>query len=52
MSEMKKSWQHYDVYGQVYLYIIDMPFSFIADTLLYPLDAYRVERAKPTQHRD
>jgi len=52
MSKMKKSWQHYDVYGQVYLYIIDMPFSFIADTLLYPLDAYRAEQTKPTQHRD
>jgi len=46
MKKLKKSWQHYDVYGQVYLYIIDMPFSFIADTLLYPIDAYRVEQGE------
>ncbi|MCF6337295.1 MAG: YceK/YidQ family lipoprotein [Gammaproteobacteria bacterium] len=52
MNKMKKSWQHYDVYGQVYLYIIDIPFSFITDTLLYPLDAYRAGQAKPTQYRD
>jgi len=49
IKKVKKSWQHYDIYGQVYLYVIDTPFSFIADTLLYPLDAYRVEQAKPVR---
>jgi len=44
IKKVKKSWQHYDIYGQVYLYMIDTPFSFIADTVLYPFDAYRVER--------
>ncbi len=41
MKNVKKSWYDYDIYGQVYLYIIDTPFSFIADTFLYPLDAYQ-----------
>ncbi len=52
IKKVKKSWQYYDIYGQVYLYMIDTPFSFIADTVLYPLDAYRIEQAKPTQHQD
>ncbi len=49
IKKVKKSWQHYDIYGQVYLYVIDTPFSFIADTLLYPLDIYRIEQAKPVR---
>ncbi len=49
IKKVKKSWQHYDIYGQVYLYIIDTPFSFITDTLLYPLDIYRIEQAKPVR---
>jgi len=49
IKKIKQSWYHYDIYGQVYLYIIDTPFSFIADTLLYPLDAYRIEQAQPVR---
>jgi len=47
IRNLERSWYDYDVYGQVYFYIIDTPFSFIADTVLYPLDHYRAkERAK------
>jgi len=49
IKKVKKSWQHYDIYGQVYLYVIDTPFSFIADTVLYPLDAYRLEQQRPAR---
>ncbi len=49
IKNMKKSWYQYDIYGQVYLHVIDMPFSFIADTLLYPLDVYRAGQAKPVR---
>lgn len=44
LKEVKKSWYDYDFYGQVYIYAIDTPFSFIADTVLYPIDAYRIEQ--------
>jgi len=47
IKKMKRSWYQYDIYGQVYLYMIDTPFSFIADTLLYPLDTYRIKQTKP-----
>ena len=49
IKQAKKSWYDYDFYGQVYIYVIDTPFSFIADTLLYPLDTYRFDKAKPVR---
>ncbi len=42
MRKTKKSWYKYDFYGQVYFYSIDVNFSFITDTLLYPIDVYRL----------
>jgi len=52
MKNVKKSWYDYDIYGQVYLYIIDTPFSFVADTVLYPLDTYQFRKrtAKRTEN--
>ena len=49
IKKAQKSWYRYDLYGQVYIYILDTPFSFVADTLLYPLDTYRFEQAKPAR---
>ena len=49
MKKAKKSWQDYDFYGQIYIYILDTPFSFIADTVLFPIDTYRFEQAKPVR---
>ena len=49
IKKVKKSWQNYDFYGQVYIYVLDAPFSFIADTVLYPIDSYRFEQAKPVR---
>lgn len=49
LKEVKKSWFDYDFYGQVYIYAIDVPFSFIADTVLYPIDVYRIEQKNTEQ---
>jgi len=49
IKKAKKSWYEYDFYGQFSIYAMDAPFSFIADTLLYPLDAYRLEQKKSEQ---
>ena len=49
IKKAKKSWYDYDLYGQIYIYVIDTPFSFIVDTLLYPLDVYRFEKANPVR---
>jgi len=49
IKKAKKSWYFYDYYGQIFIYVIDTPFSFIADTVLFPIDAYRFERAKPAR---
>ena len=46
IKKVKKSWYDYDFYGQIYIYVLDTPFSFIADTLLFPLDTYRFKKAK------
>ncbi|MBL1277345.1 MAG: hypothetical protein COB30_014780 [Ectothiorhodospiraceae bacterium] len=45
-KKAKKTWFDYDYYGQFNFYAIDVPFSFITDTVLYPIDAYRLEQKK------
>ena len=45
-KKAKKTWFDYDYYGQFTLYAIDVPFSFITDTLLYPIDAYQLEQKR------
>lgn len=46
IKQAKKTWFDYDFYGQFSIYAIDAPFSFIADTVMYPIDAYRLEQRK------
>ncbi|MFC1774061.1 hypothetical protein ACFL3A_12010 [Pseudomonadota bacterium] len=41
VTKTKRLWYAYDYYGQVMLSAPDVPFSFMADTLLYPIDVYR-----------
>jgi len=40
-TKTKQSWYKYDLYGAIVLSVFDIPFSFMADTLLYPIDLYR-----------
>ena len=42
VTKTKRLWYEYDYYGQVMLSAPDVPFSFLADTLLYPIDVYRL----------
>jgi uncharacterized protein YceK len=42
VTKTKRLWYKYDYYGQIMLSAPDVPFSFVADTLLYPIDAYRL----------
>ncbi len=40
-SKTKQHWNNYDYYGEVMFTVLDVPFSFLADTLLYPMDVYK-----------
>ena len=42
VMKTKRLWYEYDYYGQIMLTAPDVPFSFVADTLLYPIDVYRL----------
>ena len=57
MRETNKAWSDYYFYGQVMFVAPDVPFSFIADTLLFPFDYLnQAERAgstiSPRRHTD
>lgn len=41
LQKTKKSWSDYYFHGQVMFVVVDVPFSFIADTALFPLDYVR-----------
>jgi len=41
LTKTKKLWYKYDLYGAIVLSVFDVPFSFLADTILYPIDIYR-----------
>ncbi|NOY71846.1 MAG: hypothetical protein GXP14_05630 [Gammaproteobacteria bacterium] len=41
LQKTKKSWSDYYFYGQVMFVVADVPFSFIADTVLFPVDYVR-----------
>lgn len=36
-----RHWDHYDYYGQVFLYAMDIPLCLVADTVVLPYDLYR-----------
>ena len=42
VTKTKRLWYQYDHYGQIMLSAPDVPFSLMADTLLYPIDVYRL----------
>ena len=42
LTKTKKLWYNYDYYGEIMFTVFDVPFSFMADTLLYPIDVYRL----------
>ncbi len=41
LRKTKQSWYDYDYYGQVALQALDVPLSLLADTVLFPYDAYQ-----------
>ena len=45
VKETARHWVHYDYYGQVLVYAMDVPLCLIADTVVLPFDLYR------THHR-
>lgn len=48
VTKTKRLWYEYDYYGQIMLSAPDVPFSFMADTLLYPIDAHRLNNITET----
>lgn len=42
LKNTKRQWYKYDLYGLIVLTALDVPFSFMADTVLYPIDIYRL----------
>lgn len=45
--DTKRHWQHYDYYGQVFVYAVDVPLCLIADTLILPYAVYNSYHAYP-----
>ena len=41
--ETGRHWKHYDYYGQVLVYAMDVPLCLIADTVVLPYDLYRAQ---------
>ncbi len=41
LQKTKKSWSEYYFYGQIMFVVADVPSSFIADTVLFPLGYVR-----------
>jgi uncharacterized protein YceK len=48
LKEVKRSWHAPRYYGEALIIVYDIPLSFLADTMLLPVDIY-VERKAPTQ---
>lgn len=46
ITKTKKQWYNFDFYGAVTLTAFDVPFSFLADTVLYPVDLYRLNNSE------
>lgn len=44
IKQTTRHWDHYDYYGQVFVYAMDVPLCLIADTVLLPYDIYRAPR--------
>jgi len=47
-NKTKQQWYKYDFYGLIVLTAFDIPFSFLADTVLYPIDIYRLNNQSET----
>jgi len=43
----QRHWQHYDYYGQVFVYAMDVPLCLMADTILLPYAIYNSFNADP-----
>ena len=41
VRKTKQSWYDYDYYGQFAVQVFDVPLSLVADTVLFPYDAYQ-----------
>jgi len=44
VNQTARHWRHYDYYGQVLVYAMDVPLCLIADTVVLPYDIYRARR--------
>lgn len=42
IAKTKKYWSEYDLAGQVVFFAMDVPLCLIADTVTWPVDAYRI----------
>ena len=40
VKQTQRHWHHYDYYGQVFLYALDVPLCLIADTIVLPYAIY------------
>ncbi len=45
LTNTKKIGYNFDFYGAITFSVVDVYFSFMADTLLYPIDMYRLNIA-------
>lgn len=42
IAKTKKYWSKYDLEGQVVFFAMDVPLCVVADTVTWPVDAYRI----------
>jgi uncharacterized protein YceK len=47
IKNTQRHWQHYDYYGQVFVYATDVPLCLIADTVLLPYAIYTYSTLDP-----
>ena len=47
VTNTKRHWEHYDYYGQVFVYAMDVPLCLIADTIVLPYAIYNSSRTYP-----
>ena len=48
----QKYWHHYDFYGQVVFFAMDVPLCAIADTVLLPVDIFRGLRPQASRNNE
>jgi uncharacterized protein YceK len=49
LTNTKRYWYDYDLYGQVVVVALDVPLCLVADTLALPYDAYQSGRGQRRQ---